>query len=156
MNSYIVVLEMAAATAIVGSWMFVQRKRSADMRNLARRLGLSYTGTDIPRSLTLTGTQIEKTSQVWNLIEGTPHGVNVIAFDCRIGRGKWSRCRTIIAARESNPFPATVFDKDLTVERMGDWSLLYRSNAPSFFGFQLMPLAELEAHLDSIENQDGR
>jgi hypothetical protein len=39
--------------------------------------------------------------RAWNVIEGKGHGVRVVAFDCRLGTGKGSWRRSVIAAEGS-------------------------------------------------------
>ena len=75
----------------------------------------------------------------------------MIAFDCRIGRGKGSFRRTAIAALgPRDVFGAAKFISDLAVARSGDWAIMYEVETISLNPPGLMPVPELEAHLDSI------
>jgi hypothetical protein len=128
-----------------------QRKRTAALRAMAIRRGFVYLGRAIPRSLTLRRTPFERATRIWNVIDGDCHGTRVIAFDCDIGSGKGSWRRTAIAAQSANDvFGAVKFSRDLTVDRSGDWIVLYQPRPGSLFATGLMPVAELEAHLDAI------
>jgi hypothetical protein len=78
----------------------------------------------------------------------------VIAFDCRIGSGKRSWRRTAIAVQGPlDVFGAVKFARDLTVERCGDWSILYEPKTISLIPPGRMSVSELEAHFDSIGRQ---
>jgi len=126
----------------LGEW-----KRAAAIRALANRLGFHYLGDALLRSLTLDGTPFHRASKVWNVIDGEPRGVRIIAFDCRVGVGKGSWRRTVIASNADSSH-ALMFDPDMILESAGEWKILYRPKASVNFRIAgLMPLEELEAHL---------
>ena len=129
-----------------------ERQRASAVRAFANRSGLHYLGNALPRSLTLGGTPFQLASKVWNVIDGEPRGVRVIAFDCRVGVGKGSWRRTVIAIESGADLSdAAPFNPDLTVESAGKWKILYRPKASVNFRIAgLMPIAELEAHLNSV------
>ncbi len=58
--------------------------------------------------LSLTGTPMAHTSAIGNVMEGERNGIPFVAFDCRIGTGKGSWRRTVIAARSERDVFATV------------------------------------------------
>lgn len=74
------------------------RKRSAAFKGIAERLGLKHLGTRLPSSLQFAGTEVTNLSSARNVIDGERHGTLVVTFDCRIGTGKGSLRRTVIAA----------------------------------------------------------
>jgi hypothetical protein len=129
-----------------------ERQRANAVRELAGRSSLHYLGDALPRSLTLDGTPFQSASKVWNVIDGEPRGVRIIAFDCRVGVGKGSWRRTVIAIESGADFSdAVLFKRDMTVDSVGQWKILYRPKA--FVNFRiagLMPIEELEAHLNSV------
>lgn len=128
-----------------------QRKRTEALRAMAVRRGFVYLGKVLPRALTLRGTPFKRASLVWNVIEGYCGGIRVVAFDCRIASGKGSWRRTAIAAQSARDvFGAVRFDRDLTVDRSGDWGVLYQPKTLSLPPPGLMPVPEIEAHLESI------
>ena len=125
-----------------------QHRRKVAIRALAVRFGFRYLGSALPRILTLSGTPLGRATLWWNVMFGERNGIRVIAFDCRFG----SRCRrTVIAAEASTDvFGATTFNTDLAVGRSGDWMILYQRNPLSLIEPSLMPVAEIEAHLNAI------
>ena len=129
-----------------------ERQRANAVRALANRSGLHYLGDALPRSLTLGGTPFHLASKIWNVIDGEPRGVRIIPFDCRVGVGKGSWRRTVIAI-ESGAYlsDGVPFNPDMTVASAGKWKILYRPKASVNFRIAgLMPIAELEAHLNSV------
>jgi hypothetical protein len=130
-----------------------QRHRAAAMRGLATRTGFHYLGRGVPKSLNLSGTELENATAIWNLIDGDCHGIRVMVFDCRIGAGKGSWRRTVIATNERpERLSATSFNPGLTVERSGEWSIIYQPKAFSLIPPGLMPVDEVEAHVKAIRN----
>jgi len=130
----------------------VERHRANGVRALANRLDFHYLGNALPLSLTLGGTPFQAPLKVWNVIDGEPRGIRIIAFDCRVGVGKGSWRRTVIAVESGDDFSgAVLFNPDMMVESAGKWKILYRPKAFVNFGIAaLMPIAELEAHLNSV------
>jgi hypothetical protein len=117
---------------------FHGRRRSTAIRAMAVRLGFAYLGGAIPGSLTLHGTPMDRATSVWNVIDGEYGGVRVVAFDCRIGEGKGSWRRTIIAALSpQNPFRG--HGSDQTVDRSGAWAILYQPKTFSLTGRCRLP-----------------
>src|ERR1700722_13362615 len=129
-----------------------ERQRAKAVRALANRSGLHYLGNALPRSLTLGGTPFQLASRVWNVIDGEPRGVRVIAFDCRVGIGKGSWRRTVIAIESGTDFSNIVpFNADMTAESAGKWQIIYRPKASVNFRIAgLMPIGELEADLTPV------
>ncbi len=143
---------IAGFTALIVWDALWQRNRKAVLRAMVLRRGFVYLGNAIPRSLTLHGTPFERATSIWNVIEGDCRGIRFIAFDCRVGGGKGSWRRTAIAAlSDRDVFGVMKFNLDLTVDRSGDWVILYEPKRLSLITHGLMPASELEAILDSIE-----
>src|SRR5205807_227749 len=100
-----------------------------------------------PRSLTLYGTPFDRVAKVWNVIDGEPRGVRVIAFDCQIGVGKGSWRRTVIAV-EIGPDVSLLLNPEMRIDSSGRWKVLCRPRASiNFSGTGLMPPEELESYL---------
>jgi hypothetical protein len=134
------------------AWWLRERRRAVAIRAMAARLGFVYLGRELPKSLSLHGTPIEGASSTWNVIDGERRGIRVVAFDCRIGNGKGSWRRTVIAAQSPRDvFDVVRFNGDLTVGRSGKWAILYQPKTFSFIPTGLMPLSELEAHMDAFQ-----
>jgi hypothetical protein len=128
-----------------------ERHRTNAIRAMAMRSGFHYLGSALPNSLTLNGTPLENLTASWNVVDGERNGVRVIAFDCRIGHGKASWRRTVIAAESPlDTFGTVPFDHDLTVDRSGRWAVLYQPKTVSFIPPGFMSVPELEAHLGAI------
>jgi len=141
---------MAGVVCVLFIALYVgERKRATAIRALAHRLGFHYLGDALPRSLTLDGTPFHRASKVWNVIDGEPRGVRIIAFDCRVGIGKGSWRRTVIAIASSAHFSDAVpFNPDMTTVPTGGWKIMFRPKASVNFRIAgLMPVQELEAHL---------
>jgi hypothetical protein len=91
-------------------------------------------------------------ASVWNVIDGERLGIRIVAFDCRIGHGKGSWRRSVIAAETSaDVFAPVPFNRDLTLEHSDGWVILYEPRALLAISRGLMPVAELEAHLDAVQ-----
>jgi len=141
-----------AALASFFLWSaFDHGKRARDMARLASALGLKPWGDKLPSDLSLTGTPFADRSATWNVLEGVQNGIPFIVFDCRIGTGKGSWQRTVIAARTNRDVFATVpSDFSYTVDKSGDWMIFYSPKTLSFVGQKLMPIAELEARISTL------
>jgi hypothetical protein len=128
-----------------------------EIRELADRLGFSYIGESLPPSINLRGTELESIGSTWNVIQGESHKIRVIAFDCRIGAGKSSWRRTVIAAQaDSDVFGAAMFNRSLTTERSGGWVFLYEPKVAALIPSGLMSIAEIEGHLGAIRAETSR
>lgn len=144
--------------AVVVYWIR-DRLRVHAIRTLACKLGFTYLGkTRLPEALSLYGTPFNNATLVWNVLDGERGSTRVIAFDCKVGLGKGSYQRTVIAARSlADVFGAKAFNPAIEVTRSAQWALLYYppptvgSSHPS-----LMPVAELAAHLESISLSGGK
>jgi hypothetical protein len=80
----------------------------------------------------LSRTPFDGTTSVWNIIDGERHGIRIVAFDCQIGVGKGSWRRTVIAAETAvEAFGAAAFNLDLTVDRSGNWMIMYQPRTVS-------------------------
>jgi hypothetical protein len=143
------ILCLLAAAGLIGLWLSI-RKRQAAVRAMAKRRGFTYIGRTLPRSIGLHGTALQRANSVWNVVDGECGQVRVISFDCQIGQGKGSWRRTAIAAQALPEVFGSAFLSDVVIERSGDWSILYEPWKLSLMPSGLMPVSELEAHLDGI------
>ena len=129
-----------------------ERYREAAIRALAIRYGFHYLGNALPRSLTLNGTPLNGISSVWNVIDGDPRGARVVAFDCRVGVGKGSWCRTVIAVKSDEDLLSPLaFTPEMVLDHSREWKILYRKKA--FFSMRsggLTPIEELAAYLKAF------
>lgn len=117
---------------------------------MAARRGFIYLGSSLPRSFTLRGTGLEAATSVWNVIDADCGGTRVICFDCRVGTGKGSWRRTAIAAKGPPNVFGIMLTTDLTVDRSGEWSVMYEPKRMSLIPGRPMNVAEIEAHLAAI------
>ena len=126
-------------------------KRNRMMPMLMSSLGLKSWGSRLPPDLSLTGTPMANATAIWNVMEGERNGIPFVAFDCRMGVGKSSWRRTVIAARSGRDVFATVpSESSYTVDRCGEWMILYAPKWGFIVGQSLMPVPELEARLLSL------
>lgn len=151
MNDFGFVFMACGALAIFFAMHQAEQRRSKAMRALATRAGFHYIGGALPRSLTLHGTPFEGASKVWNVIDGAPRGIRVIAFDCQVGVGKHSWRRTVIAMESDADLSKATLNPEMTVDSVGRWKCLYRPRASFEFRIAgLMSVDELESHLSAI------
>lgn len=129
-----------------------EQYRAGAIRTLAFRSGLHYLGNALPKSLTLEGTPFHRASKFWNVVDGEPTGTRIMAFDCRVGAGRYSWRRTVIAMEsDDSPLVCVPFHPNMTIDRSGRWQVLYRPrDAFAFRGTGLTPVDELEAILNAI------
>ena len=133
---------------MLGMGLWRSRARSREIRRLAETTGFLYLNNALPSSL---GKLPSGVTSVWNVLDGERRGRRVIAFDCKFGEGKGSWCRTVIAVQAvRSSVTASVFDLDVQVEQIGQWTFLYRPQQLAFIARQLTPVAELAAYLDAI------
>jgi len=127
------VLLVVAAAIVVALWWRALQRTSA-LRQLASKFGFAFLGTTVPRILNLTGTGPEAISSCWNVMDGELKGVRIVVFDCRIGQGKGSWRRTVIAAKSSaDIFKSVPMMLDLTSEPAGEWTVLYQPKTYKIF-----------------------
>lgn len=88
----------AVAALYIGELIF-EWKREKALKDLALRHSFTFIGNALPRSLTLIGTALDKANSISNVIDGDCNGFRIVAFDCRIGSGKGSYRRTMIATQ---------------------------------------------------------
>lgn len=145
---------------VTGLW-WVQERRTRAIRNLAMRLGFHYLGSVLPRSLSIREPWLNRMTSTRNVIDGERNGIRVVAFDCRIGYGKGSSLRTVVAAKaDHNVFGSQTnhdllrsitADDDLSVSQSGDWTLLFRPKRSFELKISgLMSIEALEIHINSI------
>lgn len=141
-----IVLAVVVSFAVYS--IVIEKLRDRELSRNAGRMGLQGEERRGLPELNLAGTSLARTSKIWNERYGRRGGVDVIVFDCRIGEGKGSTRKTVIAARHAgDPFVTAFFESSkiqLSTERAGEWSILFSS------GISLMPVSEIEAHLDAI------
>jgi hypothetical protein len=150
MREFGFVLMAALALGALVAVYLAERQRAAAIRALAIRSGFHYIGEALPRSLTLNGTPLERASKVWNVIDGEPHGIRIIAFDCRVGVGRGSWRRTVIAVERGSNL-SLLLNPEMKMDFVGSWKVLYRPQASTNFRIAgLMPVTELESYLNSV------
>jgi hypothetical protein len=126
-----------------------ERRRDAAVRDMAIRRGFIYLGEGLPRSLTLNGTGLARVTSIRNVIVAERGATRIVAFDFCMGSGKSRWQRTGVAVQGADGiFRGPRFANHLRVERAGDWKILYEPQTP-FLSPGLMPVPEIEAHLDS-------
>jgi hypothetical protein len=135
-----------------------EQYRAGAIRTLAFRSGLHYLGNALPKSLILEGTPFHHASKVWNVVDGEPRGTRIMAFDCRVGVGRYSWRRTVIAVEsDDNVLGHLLLPPDMTVGRSGRWQVLYRPRAVfALRGAGVTPVDELEATLNAIKSASAR
>jgi hypothetical protein len=151
--SAIPLILMAGVGLVVFYALYTSKRYRADaIRALAIRSGMHYLGNALPRSLTLEGTPFYRVSKVWNLIDGEPRGIRIMAFDCQVGVGKHSWRRTVMAVEsDGNVLRHLPLHPEMTIDRSGRWNILYRPKAHFSLRIAgLTPVEELEANLNAV------
>ena len=134
---------------VVVDWVR-EHNRRAGLRALAARRGFSYLGASLPKSFTLGGTPFAAATEVWSVLDADCNGVRVICFDCRVGSGKGSWRRTVIAAKATPLVFSHTMSPPLAVDQCGEWSFMYEPRRMSFIPGWPMGVSEIESHLDAI------
>lgn len=99
----------------------------------------------------LKSSSISNVSSVWNVMDGSPRGVRIVAFDCHVGQGKGSWKTTVIAVNaEPVAVRASDFDLSLEKEHIDGWTLLFHRIGPEFNGGCKMSAEELKGYLEAI------
>jgi len=139
---------IVAAVIVAASW-WQSRQRTSAFIELAAKFGLAFLGTTLPGFLNLAGTGPEAISSCWNVVEGEINRVRFVIFDCRIGRGKGSWRRTIIAAKgNADIFKSVPMVLNLTSEPAGEWTVLYQPKTSQIIPPGLIAVPELDALLE--------
>jgi len=128
-------------------------KRPREMRALANRVGMDYLDDDLPNSLTLDRTSLANVSAVWHVLNALKNGARIVVFDCRIGTGKGSWRQTVIAVESDKEIQqALAFNPGFTVERSGSWQLIFEPRESLTGPPSLIPIEELEPHIENVES----
>ncbi len=148
MNNAVFVAIGAAAVLLAAFVFYQSKKRSADIRALAARIGFAYLSSELPNALVLPDDPFSKIGATSNVIDGEKDGIRVVAFDYRIGSGKGSWGGTVIAAQTAGTAFERLFSSGYTVDRAGEWTVFYQ---PRELGVaRLISVAELEARINLI------
>ena len=148
MNAISLILMVGLGLLVLYVLYSSERYRARGIQALAIRSGMHYLGDALPKSLTLEGTPFYRISKVWNVIDGEPRGTRIMAFDCRVGVGKGSWRRTVVAVEGDDKVLGSLSQPDKTIDRSGRWMILYRPKA--YFNLRiagLTPVEELQATL---------
>jgi len=117
-------------------------QRTKLMRQFAADKGMSFVGDSLPPHFPRQQTSSRQAHSISRVVVGN----EVLLFDCRIGHGKASRARTIIAARrEPSVFGWARFGPDLETEQTGDWTLVYSAN-------RVLDLQEIRALISELSH----
>jgi hypothetical protein len=82
-------------------------------------------------------------------MDGELNGVRIVIFDCRIGQGKRSWRRTVIAVKShADIFKSVPMVLDLTSGPAGEWTVLYQPKTYQIIPPRLIAASELDALLD--------
>jgi hypothetical protein len=150
MNYWPVLPAMVIVAVLLWSYRKA-RERSRQINDLAQELGFRLLGEDLPLDIDLKSSSISNVSSVWNVIDGTPRGIRIVAFDCRIGQGKGSWETTVIAVNaEPGAVTASGFDLSLEKEHIDGWTLLFHRIGLEFNGGSKMSSEELKGYLEAI------
>jgi hypothetical protein len=152
MNAIPLILMVGLGVLVLYVLRSSEKYRAGAIRTLASRSGLHYLGNALPKSLTLEGTPFHLASKFWNVLDGEPSGTRIMAFDCRVGEGRYSWRRTVIAVEsDDSPLARLPLHPNMTIDRSGQWHVLYHPRAAfAFRGTGLTQVEELEATLKAI------
>lgn len=94
------------------------------MRSLANKLGFQFIGDGLPSTFRMDCYPMSKIQRVWNVIEGTRKGMQIVIFDSVIGSGTGRYCTVIACSTSENPFTLS-YGSEKVVQSNG-WTALYR------------------------------
>lgn len=121
------------------------------MQKLANEIGFVYIGNTLPSSVPVAGTEIARTSSIWNVIDGERNGIRVVAFDCRFGAGKGSWRRTVIAVHAPRTaFGTVLLEPGFDTQEAAGWTIEFEPRRMGFSLQQLMDIEELEARIAAV------
>jgi hypothetical protein len=99
-------------------------KRTKLIKEFACDTGLTFIGNSLPGYFPMRHTSSCQAHSIKRVLVGN----GVLLFDCRIGSGKGSRGRTVVAGRgKPSAFGWTRFGPDFETEQAGEWALVYGS-----------------------------
>ena len=118
----------AAFAFIMVRHVLRERERAKDIRDYARTAGLTYIGSTLPKSFPLHKTSSRGARSISQAVAGERSRKEVVVFDCKLGYGKGTFFRTVVAVRgQRDGFGVAQFGPDLVTERVGDWTVVYGS-----------------------------
>lgn len=115
------------------------RERTKLICAFASRMGFTFLGDSLPRSFPIHRTSSGTARSIRRVFAGDRKKKEIVVFDCRLGDGKGSFSRTMVAARgDPSVFGWSRFGPDLETEQVDEWTLVYGSK-------RLLLLKEIEA-----------
>ena len=122
------------------------KERTKLITKFASDMGLTFLGNSLPSYFPIQQTS----SRLAHSIRRVVIGEEVLLFDCRIGHGKGSRGRTVVAARgEPSVFGWARFGPDLATEQAGEWTLVYGSG-------RVLQLEEIGALMSEVTHSTSQ
>lgn len=117
LDDFVMAIFIFFALALLGWLWWERRVRATAIRKLAESQGFHYLGEALPHSLPISTSPFTSVKSVWNVIDGEPRGVRIVAFDCKFGQGRGSWSRTVVAIKTEVGTLASLFtDPELRIE----------------------------------------
>ena len=137
-------LMLTGLAIALGFREFNGRQRSKQMRDLANSRRLTFLGDTLTKGFPLHKTSSSSARSLCNCVVGDEDRREILVFDCRLGHGKGSFSRTMVAFRgNESAFGWARFGPDFKTERAGDWAVVYGAR-------RLLTIAEIEALLSEL------
>jgi len=133
----------AALVALVGLALFDKRARTKQIQQFAERSGFLYLGSALPGFSLKAASWSRDAHSVTRVVWGEKAQQEFVVFDCRLGHGKRTTSRTVVAVRgQLGNLGAAQFGPD-RVEQVGEWAVLLSSD-------YVLPVSEIEEILSDL------
>jgi len=128
----------AAFGCYIAWLLFQQYERGREILQFAQRMEFSYLGGSLPPTFPLHLTSSSRAHSIDNTVIGNRGKKVLVLFDCRMGHGKTSYWRGVLAVRgQHQGFGVAQYGPDLSTEQVDDWTVVYGSK-------RLLSLGEIE------------
>src|SRR5260370_37331781 len=106
-------------TALVVRSLIQDKQRTKLIREFALRMGFSFLGHSLPKSYPMQHTSSRLAHSICRVMTGDRRNKEVLLFDCRLGHGKGTFSRTVVAVRgEPSDFGWSRFGPDLSTTQL--------------------------------------
>jgi hypothetical protein len=121
-----------------------QRARTRDIRRLAQRMGFAYVGSALPGNFPLQRTSSRAARSISRAVAGDKGNHELVLFDCKLGLGKGTFRRSVVAVRgQDAAFGTARFGPDIVAEQVGEWAVVYGDR-------RLLLIEEIEALVSAV------
>ena len=107
-------------------------------------MGFTFLGDTLPKGFPIHRTSSRLAHSIRRAFTGDRKKKEILVFDCRLGYGKGTFSRTVVAARvDPTVFRWASVGPDLNSERVDEWTVIYTSN-------RLLLVEEIDALVSEV------